>query len=391
MAGQPLLVYGPKSLTYDFGTRHPLSPRRFGPGIELLRAVGAEPGLAPEPSTDAELEWLHSPDYIATVRRFSTDPDEPPMAGIGPGDDPAFAGMHEAAAAVAGGSIRAMEAILRGDVEHAYQPGGGLHHAMRSRAGGFCIYNDVALAIARARRDGLRVLYIDLDVHHGDGVQALHYDDPAVLTISFHESGRSLFPGTGSVAEMGEGIAAATSVNVPLEAACGPEAWLEVHRAAHRQGWKSTATMMYGHVEGPEDVVEHWDRIRGLQDETGGFTAFVPWSWKPDNSVLSRRRPRGAGPIPYLRMIAASRVYLDNFDHVQAAWFSEGKKTGQAALHFGADDFGGTLIEENVHAAAGFVNKAQTAEVGDLIREAGFVPVQRTTRYEVVTGVEKTL
>jgi cyclic dehypoxanthinyl futalosine synthase len=171
----------------------------------------------------------------------------------------------------------------------------------------------------------------------------------------------------------------------------GPEAWLEVHRAAHRQGWKSTATMMYGHVEGPEDVVEHWDRIRGLQDETGGFTAFVPWSWKPDNSVLSRRRPRGAGPIPYLRMIAASRVYLDNFDHVQASWFSEGKKTGQAALHFGADDFGGTLIEENVHAAAGFVNKAQTAEVGDLIREAGFVPVQRTTRYEVVTGVEKTL
>ena len=231
MAGQPLLVYGPKSLTYDFGTRHPLSPRRFGPGIELLRAVGAEPGLAPEPATDAELEWLHSPDYIATVRRFSTDPDEPPMAGIGPGDDPAFAGMHEAAAAVAGGSIRAMEAILRGDVEHAYQPGGGLHHAMRSRASGFCIYNDVALAIARARRAGLRVLYIDLDVHHGDGVQALHYDDPAVLTISFHESGRSLFPGTGSVAEMGEGIAAATSVNVPLEAACGPEAWLAAVRA----------------------------------------------------------------------------------------------------------------------------------------------------------------
>ena len=231
MAGQPLLVYGPKSLTYDFGTRHPLSPRRFGPGIELLRAVGAEPGLAPEPATDAELEWLHSPDYIATVRRFSTDPDEPPMAGIGPGDDPAFAGMHEAAAAVAGGSIRAMEAILRGDVEHAYQPGGGLHHAMRSRASGFCIYDDVALAIARARRAGLRVLYIDLDVHHGDGVQALHYDDPAVLTISFHESGRSLFPGTGSVAEMGEGIAAATSVNVPLEAACGPEAWLAAVRA----------------------------------------------------------------------------------------------------------------------------------------------------------------
>src|SRR5450756_2332764 len=115
--------------------------------------------------------------------------------------------------------------------DSAYQPGGGLHHAMRSRASGFCVYNDVALAIARARRDGLRVLYVDLDVHHGDGVQALHYDDPGVMTISFHESGRSLFPGTGSVSEMGEGIAAGTSVNVPLEPMCGPEAWLAAVRA----------------------------------------------------------------------------------------------------------------------------------------------------------------
>jgi acetoin utilization protein AcuC len=222
----PLLVFGPRSLEYDFGPRHPLSPRRFGPGIDLLRAVGAEPGLAPEPASDAELEWLHSPEYVATVKRFSASPEEPPQAGIGPGDDPPFAGMHAAAATVAGGSIRALEAILHGDVEHAYQPGGGLHHAMRSRASGFCIYNDVALAIARARREGQRVLYVDVDVHHGDGVQALHYADPGVLTVSFHETGEALFPGTGFVDELGEGSAAGTSVNVPLEPFTGPDAWL---------------------------------------------------------------------------------------------------------------------------------------------------------------------
>ncbi len=230
MADGPLLVFGPRSLDYDFGPAHPLSPRRFGPGIDLLRAVGAVPGLAPEPAPDAELEWLHTAHYLAAVRRLSADPGGPPEAGIGPGDDPAFAGMHEAAAAVAGGSIRAIEAVLRGDVSHAYHPGGGLHHAMRARASGFCIYNDVALAIARARREGLRVLYVDLDVHHGDGVQALHYSDPGVLTISFHESGRSLFPGSGFVDEMGEGIAAGTSINVPMEPLTGPQVWLSAIR-----------------------------------------------------------------------------------------------------------------------------------------------------------------
>ena len=230
MPDAPLLVYGPRSLTYDFGPAHPLSPRRFGPGIALLRALGAEPGLAPQPASDGELEWLHSPDYLAAVKRFSADPVGPPEAGIGPGDDPPFAGMHEAAASVAGGSIRAMETVLRGDVEHAYQPGGGLHHAMRARASGFCIYNDVALAISRARKDGLRVLYVDLDVHHGDGVQALHRDDPGVMTISFHESGRSQFPGSGFVDELGEGTAAGTCVNVPFEPRCGPAAWLAAVR-----------------------------------------------------------------------------------------------------------------------------------------------------------------
>jgi acetoin utilization protein AcuC len=223
-----LLVYGPRSTTYDFGPSHPLTPRRFGPSIELLRSVGAEPGLAPEPASDDELRWCHEASFLEIVKRFSADPFGPPEAGISEyGDVPPFPGMHEAAAMVAGGSIRAVEAILRGDVEHAHHPGGGLHHAMPARAAGFCIYDDPALAIARARRDGLRVLYVDLDVHHGDGVEAIHAADPGVLTVSFHESGRYLFPGTGFADEVGEGRAAGTIVNVPLEPSCGEGPWLE--------------------------------------------------------------------------------------------------------------------------------------------------------------------
>jgi acetoin utilization protein AcuC len=222
----PLLVFGPRSTTYDFGSLHPLTPRRFGPGIDLLQEVGARPGLAPEPASDDDLLLSHTPRYLAIVRRFSSQPDAPAEAGIGPGDDPAFSGMHEAAASVADGSLRAVEAILRGEVEHAFHPGGGLHHALPERASGFCIYNDPALAIARARAAGLRVLYVDLDTHHGDGVQAIHADDPGVLTFSIHESGRYLFPGTGFANELGRGEAAGTSVNVPLEPYTGEGPWL---------------------------------------------------------------------------------------------------------------------------------------------------------------------
>lgn len=183
----------------------------------------------------------------------------------------------------------------------------------------------------------------------------------------------------------------------------GAEAWAAVHREAHRVGFHTTATMMYGHIETPEEIVEHLDRVRVLQDEAlanraaaaattasggeiraGAFTAFVPWSFKPGNTPLEKQIHTYAGPNTYLRVIALSRLYLDNIPHIQASWFSEGKKAGQVALHFGADDFGGTLFEENVHAATGFVNRTTADEVVTLIREAGFTPVQRTTLYDVL-------
>jgi acetoin utilization protein AcuC len=232
VAEGPLVVFGPRSWTYDFGPEHPLTPLRFGPAVDLLRACGAEPGLAPEPATDDELQLCHDADYIAAVKRLSADPDARPTAGIGSfSDNPPFVGMHEASAAVAGGSLAAMAQMLRGEVEHAFHPGGGLHHAMRDRASGFCIYDDPALAIALARRAGLRVLYVDLDVHHGDGVQALHYGDPGVTTVSFHETGRSLFPGSGFLDEVGEGRAAGTVINVPLEPGTGEGPWLDAVRS----------------------------------------------------------------------------------------------------------------------------------------------------------------
>ena len=229
--------------------------------------------------------------------------------------------MHDAAAMVAGGSLRAMEAILRGDVEHAFHPGGGLHHAMPDRASGFCIYDDPALAIARARRDGLRVLYVDLDVHHGDGVQAIHWDDPGVLTVSFHESGRYLFPGTGVVDELGEGVAAGTAVNVPLRAGTGegpgsaavadaaPRAGRGV-RAGHRRvsqhgadshAWDPLAhlrvtTTAMGEAARLVDAVAHrYAGGRWLATGGGGYDAYrvVPRIVEP--GLAGRRASRGPG------------------------------------------------------------------------------------------------
>ena len=302
----PLLVYGPRSLDYDFGPQHPLTPKRFRAGIDLLLAVGATPTLEPSPAADDALETVHLPAYVEAVRRFSADPSRPPAMGIGISDNPAFPGMQDAAASVADGSLRAMEAILRGDVEHAFHPGGGLHHAMPDKAWGFCIYNDPALAIMRARAAGLRVLYVDLDTHHGDGVEAVFSSDPGVLTVSFHESGRYLFPGTGFIADLGEGAAAGSAVNVPLEPYTGETAWLaSVHalvpslaaafgpdvivsqHGADTHAWdplahlRVTTTAMGAAARLVDTVAHRWSGGRWLATGGGGYDAYrvVPRAW----------------------------------------------------------------------------------------------------------------
>jgi len=195
-----------------------------------------------------------------------------------------------------------------------------------------------------------------------------------------HEAGLRTIPGGGAEI-LSDDVKAQISRLWPKATAAD---WIDVHRAAHRAGLRSTATMMYGHVETDADVVDHLEAVRGLQDETGGFTAFIPWSYKRDNSPLSRKVMVEAGPNRYLRIMAVARIYLDNFAHVQASWFSEGKKTGVVALGFGGDDFGGTIFDENVMQEAGYYNRTSVDEIKALIRDAGFSPAQRTTLYEVV-------
>jgi cyclic dehypoxanthinyl futalosine synthase len=167
-----------------------------------------------------------------------------------------------------------------------------------------------------------------------------------------------------------------------------PGAWMEVHRTAHHVGFRSTATMMYGHVEEPEDILIHLELLRELQDETSGFTAFIPWSYKRERTALRRKVKHWAGRDAYLRILAFSRLYLDNFDHIQASWFSEGVETGIEGLRSGADDFGGIILEENVHRATGWVNKSHLNSMLLWIRQAGYEPVERNSLYELLRTFE---
>lgn len=170
------------------------------------------------------------------------------------------------------------------------------------------------------------------------------------------------------------------------------DGWIEVHSTAHEIGYKTTATMMYGHVEEPRDVLEHLTALRNAQDKIPGFTAFIPWSYKRDRTALRRTVKHWAGRDAYLRMIAFARIYLDNFDHIQGSWFGEGKEIGVESLHCGADDFGSLLLDENVHAATGFINHTDLNGILSMIRGAGFVPAERDYLYQILAtydGVEK--
>jgi acetoin utilization protein AcuC len=227
-------------LDYDFGPSHPLQPVRVELTVELIRAAGicAGPGRVEVPSRALEADELlrvHDADYVEAVQRFGADPTARGgwRFGFGPGDNPAFEGMHEASVAVCAASKEAARRVWEGDAAHAFNPAGGLHHAMPDRAAGFCVYNDPAVALDWLLRHGAeRIAYLDVDVHHGDGVERIFWDDPRVLTISLHESGRYLFPGTGFPDEIGGPGAEGSAANLPLLPGTTGDVWLGAFDAA---------------------------------------------------------------------------------------------------------------------------------------------------------------
>jgi acetoin utilization protein AcuC len=324
------VVWTEEFLSYELSPTHPLNPIRLDLTIRLAGALGVlrdMPLLKPEPVPDDELLRVHTADYLDAVK---SAPHEPGGAsygyGLGTPDNPIFLDMHEASALVCGGSMRAAAEIAEGRADRAVNIAGGLHHAMPNRASGFCVYNDCAVAIHWLLDHGVRrVAYVDVDVHHGDGVQAIFYDDPRVLTISLHQHPLTLFPGTGWAEETGGPGAEGSSVNVALPPRTGDGGWLRAFSAvvppllaSFRPDVLVTQCGADSHFEDPLaelalTVDGHraiYRSLRVLADEHaggkwlalggGGYGLFrgVPRSWSHLHATLLDRDLDPATPVP---------------------------------------------------------------------------------------------
>jgi acetoin utilization protein AcuC len=270
------LVLCPEARIYDHGPQHPLRPDRVLLTWDLIAAYGLDAlshvaRLTSGPADDATIELVHTAAFVDATRRAGHGEDGAwGRFGYGPGDNPIFDRMHEAASLVAGASVRAAEAVLTGECEHAFNAAGGLHHAMPERASGFCVYDDPAIAIAWLLQQGAeRVAYVDVDVHHGDGVQFVFWDDPRVLTISIHQFAPWFFPGTGDLSERGGLGAEGTAINLPLPEFTGDVAWLEAFRTVVPRAVRAF---------GPDVLVtqlgcdtHHLDPLAQMQLTTGAY------------------------------------------------------------------------------------------------------------------------
>lgn len=236
MSDRAALVFDERLTGYNFGPSHPMAPVRVVLTMLLARELGVLDELdvvGADPCTVDQLATVHDRSYIERVQKLSAHPTHPdPTIGLGTTDNPVFGGMHEASALIAGASLEAARRVWTGETKRAANIAGGLHHAMRGTASGFCIYNDIAVGIQWMLDQGAeRVAYVDVDAHHGDGVQAIFYDDPRVLTISLHEGPQTLFPGTGFASECGGPGAEGTSVNVALPPGTSDAGWLRAFHA----------------------------------------------------------------------------------------------------------------------------------------------------------------
>ncbi|WP_232699857.1 acetoin utilization protein AcuC [Brevibacillus daliensis] len=238
MSRQSRFIYSPDFTRYFFHKEHPFNQQRLILTHELMQSlalISPENVLSPRYATEEELLLIHDQQFIQTVRRQGMEETELPISasyGLGTEDVPIFRNMHEATSLIVGGTLVAVDEVMNARAHHVFNPAGGLHHAFRGRASGFCIYNDCSVAIAYIRKHwNARVLYIDTDAHHGDGVQWAFYDDPNVLTVSLHETGKYLFPGTGNVTERGDGQGYGYSINVPLDAFTEDDSFLEVYQS----------------------------------------------------------------------------------------------------------------------------------------------------------------
>src|SRR5919199_4491065 len=276
MSDAVTVVWDEALLGYTMGGDHPLHPVRLDLTMRLADSLGVLAGdridvVRPEPADAGLLTLVHDPAYLEAVKRAPADPDV--GHGLGTPDNPIFEGMYDAAALIAGGSVRAAQLVHEGRAEHALNISGGLHHAMRNAASGFCVFNDAAIAIAWLLRQGYeRIAYVDLDVHHGDGVQAAFYDDPRVLTVSVHQTPLTLFPGTGYPEETGD-----------PEKALGSAVNLALHDLAHEicdGRWVALGGGGYGLVR---CVPRAWTHLlaEARGDRLDPHTE-VPRSWQDD-------------------------------------------------------------------------------------------------------------
>ena len=237
MSGRAGLVVAEGVRTYDHGPQHPLRPERVLLTWSLIRAYGLDrrPNVVvaeADPADDDTLALVHDRSFIEATRAAGLGQDGPWGAfGYGPGDNPIFDRMHEAGAIVAGATVEAARLVWSGEVDHAFNAAGGLHHAMPSRASGFCVYDDPAVGMAWLLARGVeRIAYVDVDVHHGDGPQAIFWNEPRVLTCSIHQYAPWFFPGTGGAAERGGNQAEGTALNVPIPPGTGDDDWLDAFR-----------------------------------------------------------------------------------------------------------------------------------------------------------------